>query len=254
MKGVKITKTLSLASKLAPKITFRMWITETKAWTNIRDLNSHLNPKQEPLSLLLQLQSKLKVYSNVWFYLFVLSMNNSWAHKTTQRSRTVSICKTIVTCDNADIPGPFRDQKHTLSLMSCKFCLPEVCTHLAHTSHTPPKKTRDERRKCLYVEENKMKTDEKRKTEKILNKLGLYQPHPDTEDGSVCNPRTTSSMFPPPVCVSESNTCCKLWKWTQEYPDGHQKWNQRSKWSLVEQERRMQVGRKVELQYPEVDD
>lgn len=54
------------------------------------------------------------------------------------------------------------------------------------------------------VEENKMETDEKRKTEKILNKLGLRQSRPNTEDGSVCNPRTTSSLFPPPICVSES--------------------------------------------------
>lgn len=88
--------------------------------------------------------------------------------------------------------------------MSCKCCLPEVCTHPAHIIHMLLRRDcaceEDTPSRGRAVENKEMKTE--RKTGKVSHKLSLDQSHPNVEDRSVCKSEDNQLSPTSMMCLS----------------------------------------------------
>lgn len=151
------------------------------------------------------------------FYLFALSANNSWAHGITQESDCVFAVK--VSCrmaTQAFSRSTHKSKAHRPSSPVNVFLM-FVYIQLTKKPHWIRPGggvggVEKEMSSCgRFVENKEIKTGKKRKTEKICNKASLLQSDPNTENESVRNPRTTTSLFSPPTCASELGTHCKIW-------------------------------------------
>lgn len=125
------------------------------------------------------------------------------------QSQTVCVSKSTVTCNNTDIPDSYLNHKHALSVMSCKFCLPEVCTHPAHTCWRRLWMWRGN--VFMWKVWRKRDTETKRGRHRKSSK-SLPRSYPNTEDKSLSYPGTTTLLFPSSLCVSRTH--CKFWMWT----------------------------------------